>query len=145
MTILVLAEHDNRSLKSSTSHAVTAAQKLGSDVDVLVAGHHADDAVKAAAKLSGVARVLFADAPHFEKPTAESLAALIISLARDGAYSHVVAPATAFGKNVMPRVAALLDVAQISDITGIETPDTFVRPIYAGNAFSTVQSKDSIK
>jgi electron transfer flavoprotein alpha subunit len=145
MSILILAEHDNRALKSSTSHAVTAAQKLGGDIDVVVAGYHADDAAQAAARLSGVSRVRVIEAPQFEKPTAENLAALVIAMARDGTYTHILAPATAFGKNVMPRVAAVLDVAQISDITAIESPDTFVRPIYAGNAFATVQSKDPIK
>src|SRR5437763_8807824 len=145
MPILVLAEHDNRSLKSSTAHAVTAANKLGADVDALVAGHHAESAAQAAAGLAGVAKVLLADAAHLATPTAENLAALIVAVARSGAYTYVLAPATAFGKNVMPRVAAMLDVAQISDITAIEGTDTFVRPIYAGNAFATVQSKDSIK
>ena len=145
MAILVLAEHDNRSLKSSTSHVVTAAQKLGSDIDILMGGHQADAAVKAAAQLSGVSRVLVADAPQFEKATAENLAALLMAVVRDNGYTHILAPATAFGKNVLPRVAAMLDVAQISDITAIEGPDTFVRPIYAGNAFATVQSKDPIK
>src|SRR5690242_9941284 len=145
MSILILAEHDNRALKSSTSHAVTAAQKLGGAIDVVVAGYHADDAAQAAARLSGVSRVRVVEAPQFEKPTAENLAALVIAMVRDGTYTHILAPATAFGKNVMPRVAAVLDVAQISDITAIEAPDTFVRPIYAGNAFATVQSKDAIK
>ena len=145
MPILVLAEHDNRSLKSATAHVVTAANKLGADVDVLVAGHHAESAAQAAAGLAGVAKVLVADAAHLATPTAENLAALVVAVARSGAYTHVLAPATAFGKNVMPRVAAMLDVAQISDITAIEGTDTFVRPIYAGNAFATVQSKDAIK
>src|SRR5205814_572813 len=105
----------------------------------------ADAGVKAAAQWSGVSRVLVADAPQFEKATAEILAALLMSVIRDSGYTHILAPATAFGKNVLPRVAAMLDVAQISDITAIEGPDTFVRPIYAGNAFATVQSKDPIK
>src|SRR5437762_4482006 len=108
-------------------------------------GHQADAAVKAAAQLSGVSRVLVADAPQFEKATAENLAALLMAVVRDNGYTHILAPATAFGKNVLPRVAAILDVAQISDITAIESSDTFVRPIYAGNAFATVQSKDRIK
>ena len=138
MPILVLAEHDNRSLKSSTAHAVTAASKLGADVDVLVAGHHAGSAAQAVAGLAGVVKVLVADAAHLATPTAENLAALIVAVARSGAYTHVLAPATAFGKNVMPRVAAMLDVAQISDITAIEGTDPFARPIYAGNAFATV-------
>jgi electron transfer flavoprotein alpha subunit len=145
MPILVLAEHDNRSLKSATAHVVTAATKLGADVDLLVAGHAAESAAQAAAGLAGVAKVLVADAAHLATPTAENLAALVVAVARSGAYTHVLAPATAFGKNVMPRVAAMLDVAQISDITAIEGTDTFVRPIYAGNAFATVQSKDTIK
>ena len=145
MAILLLAEHDNRSLKSSTSHVVTAARKLGGDIDVVVAGHHVDGAAQAAASLAGVSKVLAADAAHLETPTAENLAALLVAIARDGRYTHILTPATAFGKNVMPRVAALLDVAQISDITAIDGPDTFVRPIYAGNAFATVQSKDAIK
>jgi electron transfer flavoprotein alpha subunit len=145
MPILVLAEHDNRSLKSSTAHVVTAANKLGADVDLLVAGHHAESAAQEAAGLAGIGKVLVADATHLATPTAENLAELIVAVARNGAYTHVLAPATAFGKNVMPRVAAMLDVAQISDITAIEGTDTFVRPIYAGNAFATVQSKDAIK
>jgi len=145
MAILVLAEHDNRSLKSSTSHVVTAAQKLGADIDVLVAGHHADGAAQAAARLKGVAKVRVVDASHLEMPTAENLAAVLIAIVKGSGYTHVLAPATAFGKNVMPRVAAVLDVAQISDITAIESADTFVRPIYAGNAFATVQSKDPVK
>ena len=142
--ILVLAEHDNASVKSATLHAVAAARKLGGDVHVLVAGHGASGAAAGAAKISGVAKVLHADAPHLAKPTAENLAAQVLALAGNG-YTHLVAPATGSGKNVMPRVAAKLDVAQVSEITGIESPDTFVRPIYAGNAFATVQSTDRIK
>jgi len=142
--ILVLAEHDNASVKSATAHAVAAASKLGGDVHVLVAGHGASDAAAGAAKIAGVAKVLHADAPHLAKPTAENLAAQVLALAGNG-YTHLVAPATGSGKNVMPRVAAKLDVAQVSEITGIESPDTFVRPIYAGNAFATVQSTDRIK
>jgi len=142
--ILVLAEHDNASVKSATAHAVAAASKLGGDVHVLVAGHGASGAAAGAAKIAGVAKVLHADAPHLAKPTAENLAAQVLALAGNG-YTHLVAPATGSGKNVMPRVAAKLDVAQVSEITGIESPDTFVRPIYAGNAFATVQSTDRIK
>jgi electron transfer flavoprotein alpha subunit len=142
--ILVLAEHDNASVKSATAHAVAAASKLGGDVHVLVAGHGASGAAAGAAKIAGVAKVLHADAPHLAKPTAENLAAQVLALAGNG-YTHLVAPATGSGKNVMPRVAAKLDVAQVSEITGIESPDTFVRPIYAGNAFATVQSNDRIK
>jgi len=142
--ILVLAEHDNASVKSATAHAVAAASKLGGDVHVLVAGHGASGAAAGVAKIAGVAKVLHADAPHLAKPTAENLAAQVLALAGNG-YTHLVAPATGSGKNVMPRVAAKLDVAQVSEITGIESPDTFVRPIYAGNAFATVQSTDRIK
>src|SRR5262245_30557995 len=137
--ILVLAEHDNASVKSATAHAVTAARKLGNDIDVVVAGFRADAAAKATSELAGVTRVLHADAPHFEKPTAENLAAQLAAVINAGSYTHVLAPSTAFGKNALPRVAASLDVAQISDITAIEGPDIFVRPIYAGNAFATVQ------
>ncbi|MEO8486357.1 MAG: FAD-binding protein [Betaproteobacteria bacterium] len=144
MPILVLAEHDHASIQSATLHAVAAATKLGGDVHVLVAGHEASGAAAAAAKIAGVAKVLHVDAPHLAKPTAENLAAQILALAPSG-YTHLVAPATGSGKNVMPRVAAKLDVAQVSDITGIVSADTFVRPIYAGNAFATVQSKDAVK
>src|SRR6266550_1818854 len=145
MTILVLAEHDNSSLKSSTSHAVTAAQKFGDDVNIVVIGHDAASVAQAAAQFAGVRKVVHVDAPHLEKPTAENVAAQVLAILQPGGYTHVLAPATGFGKNVLPRVAAKLDVAQISDITAIESPDTFVRPIYAGNAFATVQSKDAIK
>ena len=144
MPILVLAEHDHASVKSATHHAVAAAAKLGGDVHVLVAGHEADGAAKGAAAIAGVAKVLHVDAPHLAQPTAENLAAQILALAKHG-YTHLVAPATGTGKNVMPRVAAKLDVAQVSEITAIVSPDTFVRPIYAGNAFATVQSKDAVK
>ncbi|MFO1412937.1 MAG: FAD-binding protein [Burkholderiales bacterium] len=144
MSILVIAEHDNAALKSSTAHAVTAGTKLGGDVHVLVAGSNAAGAAQAAAQLAGVAKVLVADAPYLASPTAENLAATALSLL-PGAYTHVVAAATGFGKNVAPRIAARLDVAQVSEVTGIESADTFVRPIYAGNAFATVQSKDPVK
>jgi electron transfer flavoprotein alpha subunit len=144
MPILVIAEHDNASLKSATLHTITAALQLSGDVHVLVAGHNAEPAAKAAASVAGVAKVLRAEAPYLAKPTAENLAATALSLL-PGAYTHVLAPATGFGKNVLPRVAAKLDVAQVSEITAIVSPDTFVRPIYAGNAFATVQSKDPIK
>ena len=142
--ILVLAEHDNASLKSPTAHAVGAASKLGGEVHVLVAGHEAAGAASEAAKIAGVAKVLHVDAPHLQSPTAENVAAQVLALAGKG-YTHLVAPATGMGKNAMPRVAAKLDVAQVSDITGIESPDTFVRPIYAGNAFATVQATDLVK
>jgi electron transfer flavoprotein alpha subunit len=145
MSVLVLAEHDQHSLKSSTLHAITAAQRLGGAAEVLVAGSNAREAAQAAASVSGVAKVLLADASHLQQPTAESLAALLLGVVKARGYTHLLAPATGFGKNVMPRVAAKLDVAQVSDVTGIESPDTFVRPIYAGNAFATVQSSDPIK
>ena len=144
MSILVIAEHDNTSLKSATAHAVGAAARLGGDIHVLVAGHGAQGAAQAAAQLSGVGKVLLADAPYLASPTAENVAATALSLL-PGGYTHVVAGATGFGKNVSPRIAAKLDVAQVSEVTGIESADTFVRPIYAGNAFATVQSKDPIK
>ena len=145
MSVLILAEHDHRTLKSSTLHVVTAAAKLGGDVHVLVAGSNARAAAEAAAKVAGVAKVLLTEAAHLERPTAEAIAAIMVSLARGGGYAHLVAPATGFGKNVMPRVAAKLDVAQISDVIAVESSDTFVRPIYAGNAFATVQATDALK
>jgi electron transfer flavoprotein alpha subunit len=145
MPTLVLAEHDNASLKSATLHAIAAASKLGEDVHVLVAGHNATPAAQAASQVSGVVKVLHAHAPHFAQPTAENLAAQVLAVVKGGDYKNVVAGATGFGKNVLPRVAAKLDVAQVSDITAIESPDTFVRPIYAGNAFATVQSRDPVK
>ena len=145
MSVLVLAEHDNGSLKEATLHAITAAMIIGGDVHVLVAGSGVDGAAAASATVTGVAKVLSVDAAHLERPTAENVAATMLELLVPGGYSHVVAAATSFGKNVMPRVAAKLDVAQISDITAIESPDTFVRPIYAGNAFATVRSSDPVK
>jgi electron transfer flavoprotein alpha subunit len=144
MPILVIAEHDNHALKSSTAHAVGAATKLGGEVHVLVAGHGCGPAAQAAAQLQGVSKVLAADAPHLAAQSAENVTATALTLL-PGVYSHVVTAATSFGKNVSPRVAARLDVAQVSEVTAIESPDTFVRPIYAGNAFATVQSKDAIK
>jgi electron transfer flavoprotein alpha subunit len=144
MTILVIAEHDHASLKSSTAHAVTAASKLGTDIHVLVAGHNAQGAAQAAAQLAGVGKVLLADAQHLAAPTAENVAATALSLL-PGDYTHVVMAATGFGKHISPRIAAKLDVAQVSEVTAIESADTFVRPIYAGNAFATVQSKDPVK
>ncbi|MCA0199484.1 MAG: FAD-binding protein [Proteobacteria bacterium] len=143
MTSLVLADHDNASLKASTLSAVTAAQQMGGDIHILVAGQGCGAVAQAAAKIPGVAKVLVADAAQYANALAEPLAALIVSLA--GPYSHLVASATSAGKNVMPRVAALLDVAQISDISAVVSADTFVRPIYAGNALATVQSKDAKK
>ncbi len=143
MTTLLLAEHDNKSLKDSTNKALTAAKALGGDVHILVAGKDAKPAADAAAKLDGVKKVLLADGPLYEHALAEPLAALIVSLA--GPYDAIVAPATSNGKNVMPRVAALLDVMQISDVSKIVAPDTFERPVYAGNAIQTVKSKDAKK
>jgi len=143
MSVLVIAEHDGKQLKSGTANAVTAATKMGGDITVLVAGHQCGDAAKAAAKLAGIKKVLHCDAPHYQGSLAENLAALIVPLAPQ--YSHVVAPATGFGKNLMPRVAALLDVQQISDISAVVAPDTFVRPTYAGNVLVTVKSSDRIK
>ena len=143
MAVLVIAEHDGKLLKSGSANAVTAATQMGGDVTVLVAGHQCAEAARAAAKLAGVKRVLHSDAPHYKGSLAENLAALIVPLAPQ--YSHVVAPATGFGKNLMPRVAALLDVQQISEISAVMAPDTFVRPIYAGNVLITVKSSDRIK
>src|SRR5881392_1010508 len=143
MAVLVVAEHDNKSVRKATLNAVAAAQKLGSDIHVLIAGHEAAAAAKAAAQIAGVAKVLHADAPQLGEFLAENVAALIVSLAKG--YSHILTPATSTGKNVMPRAAALLDVQQISDICAVVSADTFVRPIYAGNALATVQSKDRIK
>ncbi len=145
MSALVIAEHDNNALKGATLNAVAAAKELGGDVVVLVAGSNAGNAAKAAAAVQGVAKVLHADAPLYAEPLAENIAALVVKLASGKAYSHILVAATSFGKNVAPRIAALLDVAQISDIIGVKAPDTFVRPIYAGNALATVQSADAIK
>ena len=143
MAILVIAEHDNKQLKTGTTNTIAAATKLGADVSVLVAGHQCADAAAAAAKVPGVTKVLVADAAHYAVSIAENMSALVVSIADK--FTHILAPATGFGKNFMPRVAALLDVAQISDICGIESADTFVRPIYAGNAMATVQTADKIK
>jgi electron transfer flavoprotein alpha subunit len=143
MSILVVAEHDNKTIRKATLNAVAAAQKLGGELHVLVAGQGAGDAAKAASQIPGVKKVLHADAPHLGEFLAENVAALILSIHKP--YTHLVAPSTSNGKNVMPRVAALLDVQQISDIVAVESADTFVRPIYAGNALATVKSKDAIK
>ena len=143
MTVLLIAEHDNAHVKDATHKALTAATKLGGDVHVLVAGNKADGAAAEAAKLSGVKKVLHCEAPYFERPLAEPMAALIVAQA--GPYEHIVAPATTNGKNYMPRVAALLDVMQISDISEVVSPDTFVRLVYAGNAVQTVQSGEAKK
>ena len=143
MTALVIAEHDNATLKGATLNTVTAAAQMGGDVHVLIAGHNAQAAADAAAKIAGVSKVLLAEAPGFEHGLAENVAAQVIALA--GAYSHLVFPATASGKNIAPRVAAKLDVGQVSDITKVVSADTFERPIYAGNAIATVQATDAVK
>ena len=143
MTSLVVAEHDHGSLKGATLNTVTAALQCGSEVHVLVAGANAAAAAAAAAQIAGVAKVLLADAPCLAEQLAENVAAQVLTVARN--YTHVLFPATAHGKNVAPRVAALLDVAQISDAMKVLGPDTFERPIYAGNAIATVQSTDAIK
>ena len=143
MSVLVIAENAEGAIKPATLNTVTAAAKLGGDVHVLVAGANAKCAAEAAAKIAGVSKVLVADAEPYAHGLAENVAPLIVDLAKG--YSHVLAPATSFGKNVMPRVAALLDVAQISEIVGVNDADTFDRPIYAGNAIATVQSSDPIK
>lgn len=143
MTVLVYAEHDNAQLKAETSKLITAAVAMDSTVDVLVAGEGCAEVAAQAAKLSGVSKVIHVDDAAYKEQLAENVSALVLSMASD--YSHVVAAATTTGKNFMPRVAALLDVAQISDIIAVESADTFVRPIYAGNAIATVQSEDSIK
>ena len=143
MVALVIAEHDNASLKGSTLHTVTAAAQCGGDVHVLVAGSNAGAAAAAAAQIAGVSKVIVADAAYFADGLAENVAEQVLALA--GSYSHILAPATAYGKNILPRVAAKLDVAQISEITKVDSPDTFERPIYAGNAIAYVQSSDKIK
>ena len=143
MSILVIAEHDNQTLKAATLNTVTAAGRLGDDIHVLVAGSQCAAVAEQAASIAGVTRVRVADAQHYAHPLAENLAALIATIAPD--YSHVLAPATTTAKNAMPRVAALLDVAQISEIVAVESADVFVRPIYAGNVLATVRSADSIK
>ena len=142
MSVLVFAIHDNEEIKAATLNAVTAAKELG-EVTVLVAGENCRGAADQAAKIDGVAKVLVADSEVYANRLAENIAPLLVSLAGD--HTHLVAPSTTTGKNVMPRVAALLDVAQISDVSAIEGPDTFVRPIYAGNAMATVQSADAVK
>jgi len=143
MTTLVIAEHDNAQLKGATLNTIAAAAKLGGDVHVLVAGSNAKAVADQAAQAAGVAKVLLADAPQLADGLAENLAAQVLAVAAN--YSHILFPATASGKNVAPRVAAKLDVAQISDIIGVESADTFQRPIYAGNAIATVQSADAVK
>jgi electron transfer flavoprotein alpha subunit len=141
MPVLVIAEHDNASIKGATLNTVTAAAQCGGEVHVLVAGHNAGEAAKAASQIAGVAKVIHADAPGFEHGLAENVAAQVLAIASN--YSHILFPATASGKNVAPRVAATLDVGQVSDITKVVSADTFERPIYAGNAIATVQSTDA--
>ena len=143
MSSLVIAEHDNATLKGATLNTITAALACGGDVHVLVAGGGAKAAADAAAQVAGVSKVLFVDAPHLTDGLAENIAAEVLSLAKD--YSHILFPATAYGRNIAPRVAAKLDVAQLSDIMTVESPDTFTRPIYAGNAIATVQASDAVK
>jgi electron transfer flavoprotein alpha subunit len=143
MTALVIAEHDNASVKGATLNTVTAAAQCGGDVHVLIAGHNAGEAAKAAAAIAGVSKVIHAEGEYFAHGLAENVAAQVLAIA--GAYSHILFPATASGKNIAPRVAAKLDVGQISDVTKVESPDTFERPIYAGNAIATVQSLDEKK
>src|SRR5437667_6288867 len=143
MTILVIAEHDNHSLKVATRHAVTAAQRISGEIHVLVAGASCAAAAQAAAKLAGVGKVKVVDAPHYADQLAENIAALIVANA--AGYSHIIAAATANGKNTMPRVAALLDVAQITDVVSVESDDTFVHPIYAGNVLAIEHSSDAVK
>jgi electron transfer flavoprotein alpha subunit len=146
MTTLIIAEHDGAALKGATLNTVAAAQRLGGDVHVLVAGHASGGVAQAAAAACGVAKVLHADAAHYRDHGAENLAALVEACVRgDASVTHVLAPATPFGRNVLPRVAALLDSSQISDVIAIESPDTFRRPFYAGNAIARVQSKDKVK
>jgi electron transfer flavoprotein alpha subunit len=145
MSILLLAEHDQVSLRPATLNAITAARQIGGDLHVLVTGAGAGPAAESASKVPGVAKVLHAEAPYFASPVGENVAATVVAIAKAGGYSHVVAAATGFGKAVAPRVAALLDVAQISEIISVVSPDTFVRPIYAGSAFATVQSNDVVK
>ncbi|MCE4547265.1 MULTISPECIES: electron transfer flavoprotein subunit alpha/FixB family protein [unclassified Caballeronia] len=140
---LVIAEHDNASIKAATLTTIAAATKLGGDIHVLVAGHNARGAADAAANIAGVSKVFLADAAHLEVGLAENIEATVLNIAKD--YSHILAPATAYGKNIVPRIAAKLDVAQISDITAVVSADTFERPIYAGNAIAIVQSADLVK
>ncbi|GAB3665028.1 electron transfer flavoprotein subunit alpha/FixB family protein [Ramlibacter alkalitolerans] len=143
MTSLVIAEHDNAHIRGATLNTITAAAQCGGEVHVLVAGANAGEAAKAAAQIAGVSKVLHADGAQFEHGLAENVAAQVLALA--GNYSHILFAATASGKNIAPRVAAKLDVAQISEISKVDSPDTFERPIYAGNAIATVQSADKVK
>jgi electron transfer flavoprotein alpha subunit len=142
MSVLVIAEHDGKQLKPGNTNMITAAAKLG-DVTALVVGKACEEAAQAVAKIAGVKKVLLAEAPHYEGSAAENVAALVVGIAEQ--YSHILAPASSYGKNIAPRVAALLDMQQISEISAVESADTFVRPTYAGNALATVQSSDRIK
>jgi electron transfer flavoprotein alpha subunit len=143
MTILVLAEHDNQTLKPVTLNVIGAAQKIGGDIDMLIAGSNCDNVAKLAAQIGGVRKIIKADAAHFAHGLAEDIAPILVDLAKG--YTHILAPATTYGKNILPRAAALLDMQQISDIIAVDAPDTFKRPVYAGNAIATVQSADAIK
>ncbi len=145
MAILIIAEHDNKSLKAATLNAVTAAVKIGGEIHLLVAGHNATAVAQAASTIAGVNKVLLADASQYSDQLAENMAALVAATVKAGSYFHVLAASTSSAKNFLPRVAALLDVAQISDIVGVVDADTFVRPIYAGNILATVKSVDAIK
>ena len=143
MAVLLIAEHNNKELRPFTLNAVTAASQIDEDVHALIIGHNSDEATKALAALPAIKKVINVDAPHYENFTAENFAPVVVKIAEN--YSHVVCSANTFGKNLMPRIAALLDTSQISDIIKVISADTFVRPIYAGNAFATVKSKDSKK
>lgn len=143
MSILIIAEHDNANLKPATLNTLAAATQIGGDVDVLVVGSNCQTVAEQASKAEGVSRVLLADDLAYEYQLAENVSKLVVELSAD--YSHILAPATTTGKNMLPRVAALLDVAQLSDVIKVESADTFVRPIYAGNAIATVQSSDAVK
>jgi electron transfer flavoprotein alpha subunit len=145
MITLIVAEHDANGLKPATLSVVSAAQKIGGDIDLMVIGDGAAKAAKMASAIAGVAKVIHVTGAQFDKPTAENVAAQVLATISATRYTHVLAAATGFGKNAMPRVAAKLDVAQVSEITAVESADTFVRPIYAGNAFATVKSNDQIK
>jgi len=140
---LVIAEHGSASIKAATLNTIAAAQKIGGDIHVLVAGYNTQAAAEAATKIAGVSKVLLADAQQLEAGLAENIEATVLNIAKN--YSHILAPATAYGKNITPRIAAKLDVSQISEITAVVSADTFERPIYAGNAIATVQSVDPIK
>ncbi len=145
MSILVIAEHNNTAIHAPTLAAISAAAKIGGDIQVLIVGWNAQSAAQATAKVAGVAKVIVADAPHFERLTAENTAEAALAAVRAGGHTHVVAAATGFGKNFLPRLAARLDVAQASDVIRVEAPDTFVRPVYAGSALATVQLQDAVK